>query len=120
MRPLPTAPPARYDRAVAALAKEPAMRRLVLLLFPLTLAFAPAPLPRPNTAKSSVAVKDLLGTWRATGLYVLPDKTLQDPAKHGVTHVTISLTQWVFKGPGGATYDLRIDPTKKPAELDMM
>jgi uncharacterized protein (TIGR03067 family) len=97
------------------------MRQLVLLIVvALSLAFAPAPLPRPKTEKASVAVKDLVGTWRVGALYHLPDKALRDPAKDGVTHVTISLTQWVFKGRNDVTYDLRIDPMKKPAEFDLM
>jgi uncharacterized protein (TIGR03067 family) len=94
---------------------------LVVLAF-LSLAFAPAPFPKNKArVKDSLAVKDLLGTWRITALYHLPDTTRKDPAANGVTTVTISPTQWVFnKAANPVIYDLRLHHEKRPAEIDFM
>jgi uncharacterized protein (TIGR03067 family) len=84
-------------------------------------AFAPAPLPRRDARiRDSLSVKDLLGVWRATELYNTPNKALLDPAANGVGHVTISDAKWVFGRQNGTTYDLKIDPSKNPAEIDFM
>ena len=100
------------------------MRRLCPLaaLAVLSLAFAPAPLPRrEGRGNNSLAVGQLLGTWRATGLYFAPFKDRQDPVRHGVATVAISPTQWVFdKGGTNTTYDLRIHSDRRPVEFDLM
>jgi uncharacterized protein (TIGR03067 family) len=85
-------------------------------------AFAPAPLPRRGRAseKDSVALAALIGTWRATSLRQTGPG--QAPVgRGGIDSVRISATQWIFNpGRGPTTYDLRIDHTRKPAEIDMM
>lgn len=97
-------------------------RRLFLLAVALSLAFAPAPLPkRPSRGKDSLSVESLLGTWRATDLYNTPNKTRLDPDSNGVGHVTVTATQWAFArtaGPGA--YDMTLDSGKVPAEINFM
>jgi uncharacterized protein (TIGR03067 family) len=91
-----------------------------LLVFTLT-AFAPAPLPkREPKVNDSVAVANLLGGWKATRLLSAGSNTPQDPKSNGVQHVTITPTQWIFNKPQNAPveYDLKIDHTKKPAEIN--
>src|SRR5262245_2409636 len=80
-------------------------------------AFAPAPLPRrpSRDGKDSVAVKDLIGEWKATELIQTGSGAMRrEPAANGVTHVSITATQWVFnKHSSPTTYDLRIDHLKR-------
>jgi uncharacterized protein (TIGR03067 family) len=96
------------------------MRRVLLLLALLSLAFAPAPFPKPPGAKGSLAVKNLVGTWRIAAIYHYPNRVPREPARAGATHVTITATGWEFKGSAAASYELRLDPTKQPAELDFI
>jgi uncharacterized protein (TIGR03067 family) len=82
-------------------------------------AFAPAPLPRRDTRpKDGVDVASLVGSWKATRL--LSNNIPIDVASNGVSNVTITVNQWVFSsGPNNRTeYDLKIDHTKKPAEIN--
>jgi hypothetical protein len=87
------------------------MRRLTPLLAAslLSLAFAPAPLPRRAArADDSVEVSRLLGAWRVT-----------DP-RGGATNVVITPTQWTFCGSRRVSYDLRIHHDRQPAEIEFM
>src|SRR5689334_20062531 len=85
-------------------------------------AFAPAPLPRRETReKDSVAVKDLIGSWKATALYQTGNAVRRAPSEGGITDVTVTATQWIFnKNNSPTTYDLQIDHLKKPAEVNLM
>ncbi len=98
------------------------MRYLVLLMLAaLSLAFAPIPFPKPKTeAKDSLAVKKLVGTWRVSAIFHHPNKVPRHPDRQEPTHVTISLTGWAFTAPAPASYDLRIDHTKKVVEFDLI
>ena len=92
----------------------------LLVVMALT-AFAPAPLPRRGArAKDTVSVKELVGVWRATELYNTPNKARLDPVTNGVSHVPITETKWAFGKQGATGYDLRIDASKNPAEIDFM
>lgn len=83
-------------------------------------AFAPAPLPRRQTPQlDSVSLKALMGDWKATSLKQTGNGP--QPARGGIDQVTITQTQWIFNRRSGATpYDLRIDHTRRPAEIDLM
>src|SRR6516225_3143198 len=85
-------------------------------------AFAPAPLPRRETReKDSLSVTALAGEWRATALYQTGNAAQRDPAANGISHVTITPTQWIFnKRNSPTTYDLQIDHLKRPAEVNLM
>jgi uncharacterized protein (TIGR03067 family) len=101
-------------------------RRALLLAAALAaaslMAFAPAPLPRRGgrSDKDSVSLTALIGTWRATSLKQTGQAQVQ-AGRGGIDSVQITATQWIFNpGRGPTTYDLRIDHTRKPAEVDMM
>src|SRR4051794_23307459 len=101
-----------YRRVVAVSA--------VLVALMLT-AFAPAPFPRREARGDSLTLKDLIGDYRAVSL--VQTGTAQGngppPPSRGVTHVSITSTQWVFnKNSGPTTYDLRVDNAKKPVEMN--
>ena len=86
-------------------------------------AFAPAPLPRREKGRPNDSVEHaaLVGRWRATKLLQTGNKEERDPAANGVATVTVTPTQWIFNADRNntATYDLRVDANKKPAEVDM-
>jgi uncharacterized protein (TIGR03067 family) len=108
----------RYDTATPS--EEFAMRLVLPFLAVLLLAFAPAPFPRreQRRADDSLAVKDLVGTWRTVALLHPPSDVALDPKDHGVATVTISDARWVFAS--GSGFDLRIDHAKQPAQIDLM
>jgi len=100
----------------------PTLSAVLLAVLSLT-AFAPAPLPRRTAPiKDAVDHKSLIGTWRATKLGQTGSTEERDPASNGVAQVTITETQWVFNRNQNntATYDLRIEHLKRPAEIDFM
>lgn len=98
------------------------MPRLLLLLAVLSLAFAPAPLPRrPARDDGSLSGEKLAGTWRGIELCNTQDNVKRDPAQMGVGHVTITATQWAWgKSAGPDALTLRIDATRSPAEIDFI
>jgi uncharacterized protein (TIGR03067 family) len=102
-----------YRRVVAVSA--------VLVALMLT-AFAPAPFPRREARGDSLTLKDLIGDYRAVSL--VQTGTAQGngpPSSSGVTHVSITSTQWIFnKNSGPTTYDLRVDHAKKPVEMNFL
>src|SRR4051812_17511021 len=84
-------------------------------------AFAPAPLPRRQARPSGdLDVGRLVGRWRITGVYYLPDKVSQVASAERNSPITITATQWSFGKERRPTYDLRIDHNKRPAEIDFM
>jgi uncharacterized protein (TIGR03067 family) len=93
------------------------MRRVLPLLIVMSLGFAPAPVYRPKPG-NSVAVNDLVGTWRCVALRCTTDEKPLDPAAENAGTVTITAARWLF-GDGRAKFDLRIDHAKTPAEFDL-
>jgi uncharacterized protein (TIGR03067 family) len=94
------------------------MRRALLPLAVVCLAFAPAPFPRrERRADDSVAVQNLIGTWQTVALIHPPSDVVLDPNAHGVGTVSITDTRWVFAS--GSGFDLRIDQAKRPAQIDL-
>jgi uncharacterized protein (TIGR03067 family) len=93
----------------------------VLPLFALvSLAFAPAPLPKQLRPENSVAVKNLVGNWEVTQAQRTEDKGALLPVETEFRAITITLTRWVFHSrPQDVSYDLRTDPDKMPAEFQL-
>ena len=66
-------------------------------------------------------LSDLIGGWRATSLAQTGNPQQRDPASNGVSQVTVTGTQWIFnKQQNPTTYDLHIDHTRRPAEINFM
>jgi hypothetical protein len=95
-----------------------------LLAFIALTAFAPAPWPRRDAkVRDSIAHKDVIGNYRALELFQTNNGNVNrgNPGANGITHIVITQTQWSFnKGPGATTYDLQIDSSKKPAEINFL
>jgi uncharacterized protein (TIGR03067 family) len=84
-------------------------------------AFAPAPFPRREARGDSLTLKDLVGDYRAISLVQTGTQPNGAPLSSGVTHVSITTTQWIFnKNSGPTTYDLQVDHAKKPVEMNFM
>jgi uncharacterized protein (TIGR03067 family) len=95
---------------------------LVLLLVAVpSLAFAPAPFPRSQpSARNSVAARDLAGCWTVTRAHRTEANGSLATIRTKFPSVTITPTRWVFhSSPTDVAYDLRINPTKKPAEIHL-
>ena len=85
-------------------------------------AFAPAPFPRREARGDSLSLKELIGDYRATSLVQTGSNQVNvQPSTNGVTHVSITSTQWIFnKNNSPTTYDLRVDNARKPVEMNFM
>lgn len=92
------------------------MRCVLTSVCVLVLGFAPVPFPKKKArGERAISAAELVGTWRVVQVVRAPDRTPQ-PGQPGAA-VTFGLTQWRF---GAATYDVRFDPSKRPAEFDLM
>ncbi len=108
------------------------MKRILLLL-PLlatgtaSLAFAPAPFPRPDRRDGSLDLRKLEGTWKVEQLV---NFDAQGKVSSTITvwkEIHVEKGQWYFVQDGGGgrmrrstTYRLVIDGKKKPATIDFM
>jgi uncharacterized protein (TIGR03067 family) len=97
---------------------------LATILF--SLAFAPAPFPRPTRRggnESKVSLARLQGTWTIVQIEHI-GKTPQVQERHGLETVRIERDRWSFvyrdasKPP--VVYTLAVDGSKKPAILNLM
>jgi hypothetical protein len=83
-------------------------------------AFAPAPFPRREARGDVLTHAALVGNYRATSLYQTGSAERRDPQTNGITHVSITTTQWSFNKNNPTTYDLQVDHTRRPVELNFL
>lgn len=85
-------------------------------------AFAPAPFPRRESRDKDVLTHTaLIGNYRTVSLVQTGSTAQRDVSTNGVTHVSITSTQWIFnKNNSPTTYDLQVDHTKRPVEFNML
>jgi uncharacterized protein (TIGR03067 family) len=88
------------------------MRRLLLPLVTLSLAFAPAPFPRPDSPKDDL--KKMQGTWERVALTI---GGAAHPEAPGQITIVITGTHLQFPSPQDA-WTITLDAGKKPRHFD--
>jgi uncharacterized protein (TIGR03067 family) len=102
------------------------MRRLLFAVTVLSLAFAPAPLPRRGgraDSDTAVSLALLQGTWTITKLEQIKDTGRVDMGNY-LKEIRVESARWhfIYREAGNApvVYALAVDGNKKPATFDLM
>src|SRR5262249_10919147 len=98
--------------------------RLILVALTLcaALAFAPAPLPKPDRGSSrpEITLESFQGLWCASSMVITRGNGRVEPHPYSWSHARVVNDRWTFmtKGREGGTLFISIDATRKPALMN--